>query len=141
MNDEAHKKAESIGEDMPLAALDLLAGVKAPNAAALGGLDALAVDDAGARAGLTPFQFTCLSHQMPADRLQKAAVAPIIKVALHRRIGWEVPGQQRPRTTARRQIQDRIHDLPQIRRPWPADRLGPGQERRNQCPFPITQIA
>lgn len=54
VDDEPDQEAERVGQDVPLAALDLLAGVEAADAAAFGGLDALAVDYAGARAGLRP---------------------------------------------------------------------------------------
>lgn len=57
VDDGPDQKAKRVGQDVALAALDLLAGVKAAGAAAFGGLDALAVDDAGGRAALPAFQF------------------------------------------------------------------------------------
>ncbi len=47
MDDQCDQKAQGVGDDMALAALDLLAGVKATDSAAFGGLDRLAVDRAG----------------------------------------------------------------------------------------------
>lgn len=38
---------QRVGNDMALVALDLLAGIIAPNAAAFGGFDTLAVDHSG----------------------------------------------------------------------------------------------
>ena len=44
MDHETDEKAERVGDGMALAALHLLAGVVAARPAALGGLDALAID-------------------------------------------------------------------------------------------------
>ena len=49
MDDQPQRQAQRVGEQMPLAAVDLLARVEAARAARLGGLDALAVDDRGGR--------------------------------------------------------------------------------------------
>ena len=46
VNDDADQQAQRVDDDVPLAALDLLACVEATNAAAFGGLHALAVNDA-----------------------------------------------------------------------------------------------
>ncbi len=58
-----------VGEDMALATLDLLAGVIASWAAALGCLDALAVDHSGTRTGLAPLGFSDCHQQILIDRL------------------------------------------------------------------------
>ena len=47
VNDQPQRQAQRIGEQMPLAAVDFLAGVEAARADRLGGLDTLAVDDRG----------------------------------------------------------------------------------------------
>jgi hypothetical protein len=131
VDDEPDQTAECVRQDVSLAALDLLASVEAPDAAAFGGLDALAVDDASGRTGLPAFQFARRGDEMVADRLQKAAVAPIVEIALDRGVEREILGQQRPRAAARGQIQDRVHDLPQVRRPRTTERLRLRQERGN----------
>jgi len=52
VNLHADQVALGVGDDMALAAFDLLARVEASRAAAFGGLDRLAVDDARRGAGL-----------------------------------------------------------------------------------------
>ena len=56
MDHQADHQPERVGDDMPLAALDPLAGIKAANPSALGGFYALAVDDARRRARLASLQ-------------------------------------------------------------------------------------
>lgn len=46
---QPYHQTERVGDDMALAALDLLAGIIAPYAAAFGGFDALAVNHSGRR--------------------------------------------------------------------------------------------
>ena len=84
----------------------------------------LAVDDAGRWAGLTPFHLAGLRHKVMADRSQQATVPPVVEITLHGGEGREVPRQQRPGAAARYQIEDRIHDIPQIRRPGAPQRPG-----------------
>ena len=45
MHDQPQRQAQRVGEQVPLAAADLLAGIEAARAAGFGGPDALAVDD------------------------------------------------------------------------------------------------
>jgi hypothetical protein len=52
VNDATDRQAAGVDEDAACPAFYLLAGVEAAHAATFGGLDRLAVDDAGARAGL-----------------------------------------------------------------------------------------
>jgi hypothetical protein len=54
MDLQADKVSLRVGDDVALAAFDLLAGVEPSRTAALGGLHGLTVDDAGGRAGLAP---------------------------------------------------------------------------------------
>jgi hypothetical protein len=49
MDHERERQAKRVGQQMALAAVDLLGRIEPPWAAGFGGLDALAVDDAGAR--------------------------------------------------------------------------------------------
>ena len=52
VDDQADQEPAGIGHDLALATVDLLTGIEASDAAAFGGLDGLAVDDAGGRACL-----------------------------------------------------------------------------------------
>jgi hypothetical protein len=63
---------------------DLLACIKASNAAAFAGLDGLAVDHASAGRGLTACGFSRCRDEVVIDDPQEAAVAPVVEVALHR---------------------------------------------------------
>ena len=66
--------AQRIDDDMALAALDLLAGVIPPWAAAFGGFDRLAVDHASARAGFAP-RLLARGHDQNVVDLGQCAVA------------------------------------------------------------------
>ena len=80
---EQHQ-TERIGDDVALAALDLLAGVVARNPAAFGGLDTLAVYDTGRGRGLAPLQFARSPDKQMVDGLPKADIVPAIEIASHR---------------------------------------------------------
>jgi len=84
------QQPDGVDDDMALAPLDLLAGIIAANPARLRRFHGLAVDHAGARAGLTTLQFARRHGEMKADRLQQPAVAPVVEVALYRRGRREV---------------------------------------------------
>lgn len=141
MDHEPDQVAKRIGDDVALAALDFLASIEARDAAAFGGFDALAVDNASGWAGLSAFQVASRHGQMVADRFQKAAVTPIVDIALDGREWREVPRQQRPCAAARRQIKDRVHELAQIRRAGATDRSRLRQKGADQRPFPIGQVS
>ena len=68
--------ALGIGQDMALAAFDLFAGIIAARTAALGRLDALAVDDAGAWRGLATLGLARDHQQRMVQRLPQPVVAP-----------------------------------------------------------------
>ncbi len=96
VHDQADQQAECIGDDVTLAALDLLARVIAPNTTAFRGFHALAVDHPGARAGLASFQLPGRHDQVMVDALQQAVGAPVVEIALDRGRRREVVRQHRP---------------------------------------------
>ena len=133
MDDQTEHQADAIGNDMPLAALDLLAGVMARNPTAFGGLHALAVDPApkargrghaGGRRRFATFQFAGAGDQDLVHRLPQPGIAPVMEVAAHRRGRGKVPWQCAPPPTAAADMEDRVHDLTHIGRAWPSARLG-----------------
>ena len=65
LDDEA--AAVGVDQRVALAPLDLLAGIVTARTACLGGLDALAVDHRGRRAGFSPDPFTICHHQRVVD--------------------------------------------------------------------------
>src|ERR1700755_2422173 len=131
----------SIGDDMALAALDLLAGIEAPWTAGFGGLDRLAVDHSGGGAGLAAGGLARLHDQLMIDPLPDAVVAPGVEEALHRREGRIAVGQQPPLTTARRDVEQGIHHRPKIGAPGPTEPPWPRQMWRYQPPLLIRRIA
>jgi hypothetical protein len=72
------QKSAGVGENVALATPDFLIRVIAPNPAALGGFDALAVDHPGRRRGLAPLDFAQVHHQHCVDRLEQGCVAKVV---------------------------------------------------------------
>jgi hypothetical protein len=141
MDHGMNKIALGVGHDVPLASLDLLACIVAPRPAALGGLDALAVDDPGARRGFAPHGFTTDQQQRVIEREPKTIVTPQVEPAPHRRDGRKAGRQHPPRQPATQQIQDRLDDPPQ--RPFTRSphTIGRWKERFEHGPLGIGQIA
>ena len=106
--------AIGIGDDMALAALDLLARIIAPYSAAFRGLDALAVDHTGAGRGLAVLRNPRILHEAMIDPLPCNIVAPPIEPALHG--GWwrKARAQHPPWQPAPKKIQYRL-DIPSHR--------------------------
>ncbi len=83
---DRNEQAEGVGDQEPLATLDLLAGVEAPGCGGDGvsGTDGLRVDQAGARLGIAAVS---LAHPVPqcvVDALDGAVVVPPGEVPVHR---------------------------------------------------------
>jgi len=129
-----------VGEDMPLAAFDLLARIIAAGAAALGGLDALAVNDAGAGRGLATLGLAHGHQQRMVQRLPQPIVTPQVKPAPDGRDGREARRQHPPRQAATQKIQDRLDNPPHRPSARTPDRRWRRQIRRQQRPFGIGQI-
>lgn len=138
--DKQHQ-TERIGDDVAFAAHDLLTGIVAPWAAALGRLGALTIDHPGTWAGLAPFDLARSHHQQVIDRLPQATVAPGVEIALNRRERREILGQHPPLATTCCHVEDRVHNLAQVGAARPAARLRGRQQRLDQCPLACPQIA
>ena len=138
--DEQHQ-SEGIGDDVAFAAHDLFARIVAPWAAAFGRLDALTIDHRGAWAGLAPFDLARSHHQQVIDRLPQAAIAPDAEIVLNRRERREILGQHSPLATTCCQIEDRVQNLAQVGAAPPAVRFRGRQQRFDQSPLGIAQIA
>src|SRR6185312_5310112 len=95
MDDHSERQADCVGENMSLAAFDLLASVITTWAASLGGFDRLTVDHAGGGAGLTVGGLAYVHQQHMVDGLPQSRVPPVIKVPLHRRVRRESFGSRR----------------------------------------------
>src|ERR1700693_466111 len=142
MHDRTNQKAGRISQDVAFAALDLLAGIIAARPAGFGGLDRLAVDDAGGGARFAPRGFTRQHQQDMVDLTPQTAIAPGVEVMLNRGVGREILGQQAPLAAALRQIEDRVHHRTQRRRARAAATLvRRGQERLDHGQLGIGCIA
>ncbi len=125
---------------MTLAALDLLGGIVTPWPAALGGLDRLAVDDPGRRARFAAGNPARLQQQLKIDLLEQTAVAPAIKIPLHRGERRKVLWQHAPLAAGSGDIQDGVQHRAQISPPRAAQQFAHRHKRRDQRPFRIDQI-
>lgn len=141
MDFDPDHQAQRVGDDVALAALDLLAGIIPTNPAAFGGLHALAIDDTGSRAGFPAFHVSGVHHQMMIEAGQQTTVAPVIEIALHRRDRREVSGQHPPLAAGRCYIQDRVRYRTQAGGARPPRQPRLRQERLDQALFPVCQIA
>lgn len=108
--------ALGIGDNVALAALDLLACIKAMRAAAFRRLHRLAVDDAGGRAGLAAGALARIHHRRMVDAHEQSVARPFIEITLHGRIGRKILRQLTPLTVRRHHVQDRVHHHRQVRR-------------------------
>src|SRR5215472_12575190 len=126
---------------MPLAALDLLGRVIAARAAALGGLDRLAVDHNGRGARFPTSGLARFEQEFEIDPLEQAMIPPVIKVALHRGERRKVLRQHAPLTTGPSYIQNAVEDGPQISLARPPQMLGCWHIRLDHGPLGIGQVA
>jgi hypothetical protein len=141
MDQGGDQQTAGVGEDVALAALDLLARVIPARPAAFSGFDALAVNHSGARRGLAPRRLPAGHQQQMIDRGPKAAVAPGVEIALNRRHWREVSWQHPPGLPATQNVQQGVGDRPQrpLRRP---SKARPRRDQRFQNrPFLVRQIA
>ena len=118
MDDQPQRQAQRVGEQMPLAAVDLLAGVEAARAAGLGRLDALAVDDRGGRRRLTAGLLARRHEQGGLDRRPDAVLPESPEIAVDRAPRRELARQHAPWAAGAEQVQQRVQHLAQ-RRPTP----------------------
>ena len=132
--------AERIGDDVVLAALDLLAGVVARNPATLGGLVTRAVDDTGRGRSFTPLQFARSADKQMIDAVPKTDVPPAIEIAPHCEDRREILRQSPPLTAGSRNIKDRVHLLPHIRFPRPPAALGRRYQWSDHSLLTVRQI-
>lgn len=129
-----------VADDMAFPSLHLFVSIKAPGATAFGGPDRLAVDDAGARAGLAPLGLAGRHDQQAIDGLLRSVIAPSIEVALHRRARRELLRKQTQRATCPQHVEDRVHHLAQISLSGAPERPSRGQMWRNQRPLRIRHV-
>ena len=81
VDDHRNRQPDGVGEDVPLAALDLLARVKARYSTTLRCLHRLTIDHSGAGRGLAPFNLAQVHAPHRVDRFEQTGVAPGLEVA------------------------------------------------------------
>jgi hypothetical protein len=110
--------ALGVGQDMALAALDLLARIIAARTAGFRGFDALAVDHPGTGRGFAPGRLAPDQEQGMIERQPQPVVPPQVEPAPHCRDRRKARRQHPPRQTAAQQIQDRLDNPPQRPLAW-----------------------
>ena len=140
VDDGMDQIALGVGQDMALAAFDLLAGIIAARTTALGGLDALAVDDAGAGRGFAAMDLAHGHQQRMIQRLPQPVVAPQVKPAPDGRYRREAWWQHPPRQAATQQVKDRLDNPPHRPFAGSPDGRWRRQKRCQQRPFNVGQI-
>jgi len=137
--DEQHQ-SKRVGDDVTLAALDLLACVIARNPAAFRGFHTLTVDDAGAGRSLAALQFASGGDKDMVDALPQPDIAPGVEITPHRR-GWrEVLRQRPPLAAAAGDVEDGVHDVAHVGGARPTARFGGRDQRCHHSPLAVCQI-
>lgn len=140
------QEPERIDRHVALSAPDFLASVVSPRRATLRRLDRLAVDARRTRLDLSTrcFEAAHRAEQRPVDRVERPIVSPGGEVLVDGALGGQVVRQHVPLAARSGQVEDRVHDFPQIDRTWPTSlgrRLRLGQQLLDQRPLQVGQIA
>src|SRR5260221_8067050 len=141
LNKHGEQRAFGIGDDVTLAAFDLLGHVKPTRTAAFRGFRALAVDDASRWDRFTPDGLACQPDEAAVDAMPSPVVAPAIEVALHGRARRKVLGQRPPLAAGRENIENGIYQRAQIGRSRAANSSRFWHQRFQKHPFAISRIA
>src|SRR5258707_7824812 len=141
LNKHGEQRAFGIGDDVTLAAFDLLGHVNPTRTAAFRGFRALAVDDASRWDRFTPDGLACQPDEAAVDAMPSPVVAPAIEVALHGRARRKVLGQRPPLAAGRENIENGIYQRAQIGRSRAANSSRFWHQRFQKHPFAISRIA
>jgi hypothetical protein len=114
--------------------------IEAPLPAHLGGLDRLAVDDPGARLGMTAQPLSGLLAQGIVDPDEDAGADPLIKVVPNSAPLGEVVRDIAPLTAGAQEIEDGVRDLSQVHLPGATHLLGGFDEGPHQLPLLVRQV-
>src|ERR1035437_3861078 len=96
MHDGTDEQSNGIGDEMAFATFDHLFGRITARPTRLGGLDRLAVDQAGRRAVLSALAFTVEHLRYVVDRGPGRPIEPVIELPLSRAIWWKILRQPPP---------------------------------------------
>jgi hypothetical protein len=136
----ANQMPTGVRDDMALAALDLFARVVTSRTSAFGGLDRLAIDHSGRGAGFATFAFAGHLQEKEIDLLPQTLFLPRVKVVLYRRPLRKIARQQTPRTRRSQNIQESLHNPPQLYFSGSSQHFLGRHVGLNQSPFRIRHI-
>src|SRR6266403_2247970 len=102
---------------------------------------ALAVDDGGGRAGFPLRAFATPFIERVVDSLQCAVIGPQIEVIVDRAFRWQILRDRAPLTASRENVHEAVHHLPHDHRPLATAGLARRDQRFDQSPFLVGQIA
>src|ERR1019366_6281306 len=102
---------------------------------------ALAVDDGGGRTGFPLLSFATLLIKRVVDSFQCTLICPQIEVAIDRAFWRQVFRDRAPLTAGRENVHQAVHHLPHYYRPLASATLARRDQRFDQPPFVVGQIA
>src|ERR1700676_1282027 len=141
MHLQTDEVSRRIGNDVPLASLDLLASIIATGAATLRRFHGLAVNDACGRARFAPLVLARRDDERVVDRQPRPITRPRGEIPLNRRVGrklfWKLP----PLATRRSNVEQRIHQIAHIRLARASNQIRNRNERLDQRPLRVRQVA
>src|SRR5436190_6018431 len=141
MYDHGQDQPQGIDCQMSFATSHLFAGIVATNAANFRGFYALAVENRGAGFGLSPLCTTQSLAEFVVNLLPQAPELPLPEQIVNRSPLGKVARQLAPLTACAVHIQNGIDHLPPANSARPADTAGRRQQRFDQLPLLVGQIA
>jgi hypothetical protein len=106
-----------------------------------GAFHALAVDDGGGRTGVPSSLFATLLVKRVVNPFQCAVIGPQIEVVVDRTFRRQVFRDRAPLTAGREDVHEAVHHLTHVHRPLASARLAGRDQRFDQSPFVVGQIA
>src|SRR5450631_40584 len=141
MHLQTNEMSRRIGNDVPLAPLDLLACIITARTATFRGFYRLTVDDTRGRARLPTLVLARHDDERVVDRQPRPITRPRVKIPLHgrvrRKLLWKLP----PLATRRSNVEQRIHYLADVCLARTSDRIRSRHQRLDQRPLRIRRVA
>ena len=116
MDLEPNEQSGRIGNNVALAALDPFPGIISSNPATFCSFYTLAIDDPGCWMGVSALRKARSFDQFAVDFIEHPIIAPSVEIAADGRNRRKVVGQHAPLAASRRDIEDRVEHIAQIRR-------------------------
>src|SRR5215212_4852673 len=103
-------------------------------------LDALAIDDRSARAGVPPRQLPACHIERVVNAAERAVVVPSVEVVVQGAARRQILGDRGPLAARAQDIHEAVGHLAQVDRPLVAAALGGRDQRGDQRPFLVGQV-